>query len=1010
MYRMSRFVVLIFFCLFASSPFLTAQKSLVYDNDNVDYQRAIEYFEKEKFGAAQQHFRKAKGSYDASSLMRSYAEYYIALCAIELENQDAEYLMMNFIENNPENIKSDEARFHLGRHYYRNRSYRRAAGWFASARPGMLPPELRDEHYFRKGYSFFMNDVYDEASRAFYEIKDGRSEFSVPATYYYSHIAYTENNLETALSGFLDIQDDETFFSLVPYYITQIYYLQRRYEDVIRESPQLLEVATSGRVPEIARIIGESYYRLTRYEDAVKYLEIHMEKSTSVSRDDRYQLGYAYYNLGLYDKSAEQLERVGRPEDELHQNALYHLADCYIRLDEKSKARLAFESAARMDHNSNIQEDALFNYSVLTYELAFAPFNEAINGFNRFIELYPDSERIDEAYNYLVMAYMNTRNYGQALASLEKITRKTTDIQQAYQRVAFYRGLELFNDLRFAGALEMFDLSLQYSQFNPSIAAQSYYWSGEAQYRLENFDGAIRNYSRFLLSPGAFELEEYKTCHYNMGYAYFKQKDYSNAQSWFRRYLNLEGTSDTRMGADALNRIGDSYFSMGRYRDALQFYNRAVAAGRMHVDYALFQSAICNGLLGNIQDKISKLYELTEEHTNSSYMPDALYELGRSHLDQQSPDRALNYYNRILNEFPESDLARTALLQIGLVNYNYDRNTDALEHYKRVIDEYPGSAEARSALTGIRNIYIDMNDVESYFEYAEKLGDFADITVSEKDSLTYLAAENTYMSGDCEAAVERLGSYLDEFSNGIFVVNAHFYKADCHHMRGEYEKALESYNYVTGRHRTEFTEQALSAAAALYFHLRDYSSALDNYIRLEELAGDRKTVLEARKGRMRCHFELDNSMQAFEAANEVAATEGVAEETLREANFIAAKSLLTLGKNSEALERFRKTATEVSSREGAESKYRIAELYFNMGEIENAEEEINDFVSMSTPHQYWMANAFILLADIYIEKEDHFQARHTLQSVIDNYDITDDGIVERAEKRLEKIDENENIL
>lgn len=1010
MYRISRFAILFFLCLFVSSPFLAAQKSLVYDNDNVHYRRATEYFEKEKFGTAQQHFRKAAESYDASSLMRSYAEYYIAFCAIELENQDAEYLMTNFIENNPENIKSDEARFYLGRYYYRNRSYRRAAGWFASARLIMLPPELRDEYYFRMGYSFFMSDQYDEASRAFYEIKDGRSEFSAPATYYYSHIAYTEKNLETALSGFLVLKDDETFSSLVPYYITQIYYMQRRYEDVIRESPQLLEVATSGRVPEIARIIGESYYRLNQYENAVKYLEIHMEKASSVSRGDRYQLGYAYYNLGLYDKAAEQLERVGRPEDELHQNALYHLADCYINLDEKDKARIAFESAARMEHNSNIREDALFNYSVLTYELAFAPFNEAINGFNRFIELYPDSERIDEAYNYLVMAYMNTRNYRQALASLEKIARKTTEIQQAYQRVAFYRGLELFNDLRFAEALDMFDLSLQYSQFNPSIAAQSYYWSGEAQYRLENFEGAIRNYSRFLLSPGAFELEEYRTCHYNMGYAYFKQKDYSNAQSWFRRYLNLDGTSDTRMGADALNRIGDSYFSMGRYRDALQFYNRAAGSGRMHADYALFQSAVCNGLLGNIQDKISTLYDLTEKHPGSSYLPDALYELGRSHLDLQSPDRALNYYNRILNEFPESDLARTALLQTGLVHYNYDRNRDALEHYKRVIDEYPGSAEARSALTGIRNIYIDLNDVESYFEYAEKLGDFADITVSEKDSLTYLAAENIYMSGDCEVAVERLAGYLEEFSNGIFAINAHFYKADCHHMRGEYEKALESYNYVTGRHRTEFTEQALSAASELYFHLNDYSSALENYIRLEELAGDRRTVVEAKKGIMRCHYELENSMEAFEAANEAARTEGLAEENLREANFIAAKSLLDLGKNSEALDWFKKTANEVSSREGAESKYRVAELYFIMGDIENAREEINDFISMSTPHHYWMANAFILLADIYIEEDDYFQARHTLQSVIDNYDIPDDGIVQRAEKRLEKINENENIL
>jgi hypothetical protein len=48
---------------------------------------------------------------------------------------------------------------------------------------------------------------------------------------------------------------------------------------------------------------------------------------------------------------------------------------------------MAFSAAARTDFDRTIQEDALFNYSLLTFEIAYSPFNEAINGFNRFIEL-----------------------------------------------------------------------------------------------------------------------------------------------------------------------------------------------------------------------------------------------------------------------------------------------------------------------------------------------------------------------------------------------------------------------------------------------------------------------------------------------------------------------------------------------------------------------------------------------------------------------------------------------
>jgi hypothetical protein len=52
--------------------------------------------------------------------------------------------------------------------------------------------------------------------------------------------------------------------------------------------------------------------------------------------------------------------------------------------------------------------------------------------------------------------------------------------------------------------------------------------------------------------------------------------------------------------------------------------------------------------------------------------------------------------------------------------------------------------------------------------------------------------------------------------------------------------------------------------------------------------------------------------------------------------------------------------------------------------------------------------AFILLSDIYVEREDFFQARATLQSVIDN--VTDAGLVSLAEQKMIELDEAESAL
>jgi TolA-binding protein len=978
-----------------------SQKTILADNEDSEYRTGMELFLKSKYGAAQKHFDLAVEGYgNSKTVLKSNAVYYAAVCAIELFNSDAEQRMVRFLSDYPESQHANHGKFYLAKNFYRNRSYRKAIEWFEAVNRSELEWTDQEELFFQLGYSYFMRNETDKASTMFYAIKDRDGRYASPATYYYAHIAYSNNHLETALQGFLKLTDDETFAPLAPYYIVQIYYLQRKYEQVIAMGPVLLQTATSRRVPEINRLIGESHYRLRNYGDAIPYFENYMEKAVNISRDDRYQLAYSYYRMGKYDKAAPLFERVVGREDLLTQNASYHLADCYLKNGDKQKARVAFANASRLDFDEAIKEDALFNYSVMTYELSYTPFNEAISGFNQFIESYPNSRRIDEAYTYLVNAYLNTRNYRDALLSLNKIRNKTPEIRKAYQRVAFYRGLELYSNLRFEDAVDMMNLSLQYAQFSPTIAAQSHYWKAEAYYRLEDFDEAITTYNRFLLTQGAFELDEYSMAHYNLGYTYFKKKDYANAMSWFRKYINLTREASTRLVGDALNRIGDCFFITSDYASAIEYYDRAVKNGKSDVDYAYFQKGFSLGLQNKQSEKIQVLTSLIREYPNSMYMPDALYELGRTYLSTDSPEQAFAQYKRVADQYPTSNAMRGALLQMGLIHYNRNQNKEALELYKKIVAQYPGTSEARSALAGIRNVYVDLNDVDGYLAYTKTLGDFANVTVSEQDSLTYISAENVYMSGDCQSAKEHFRRYIERFGTGSFILNAHYYKADCHYRMEEFHEALESFMVVTNRPKNMFTEQSLLSAAQINYRLGNYMAALDNYVKLEINADLRPNQMEARIGQMRTNYYLQNHEATINSVKKVLETDKIPAEIVREANFYHAKSFLALGQLDNALEAFRKVAVEVISKEGAESKFRIAEIYLRKNLDKRAEEEVYSLVSMNTPHQYWMASAFILLADIYTKTGDDFQAQHTLQSVLDNYDLVDDGIIETAQRKL----------
>jgi TolA-binding protein len=129
------------------------------------------------------------------------------------------------------------------------------------------------------------------------------------------------------------------------------------------------------------------------------------------------------------------------------------------------------------------------------------------------------------------------------------------------------------------------------------------------------------------------------------------------------------------------------------------------------------------------------------------------------------------------------------------------------------------------------------------------------------------------------------------------------------------------------------------------------------------------------------------------------------EELVREATFMNAKANYSLNKFDEALADFRKVAKEVTSVEGAESKYRVAEILFRKDKITESEEVVTQFIDQNTPHQYWMARIFLLLTDISIKKGDKLQARATLQSLKDYYSVEDDGILDEVRAKQELLDE-----
>ena len=254
--------VLIFFFLGLLGYPIYSQISFTAREINSEFDRGMEFFNKEKYPAAIKYFDSfLKNGTSENLSQRSDAEYFSSTAALKLFNPDGEYRMLMFISKHPESARMNDAKLALGDYFYQNKNYKKSITYYGSVNRIDLPAEKLPEYYFRYGYSNFVKGDPKKAQMLFSEIKDIDTDYTPPALYYYSHIAYDLKMYQTALDGFKRLKNDETFGSVVPFYIVQILYLQKDYDGILSTAPDLLKSAGKIRSIELYRFIGDAWYK-----------------------------------------------------------------------------------------------------------------------------------------------------------------------------------------------------------------------------------------------------------------------------------------------------------------------------------------------------------------------------------------------------------------------------------------------------------------------------------------------------------------------------------------------------------------------------------------------------------------------------------------------------------------------------------------------------------------------------------------------------------------------------
>ena len=75
-----------------------------------------------------------------------------------------------------------------------------------------------------------------------------------------------------------------------------------------------------------------------------------------------------------------------------------------------------------------------------------------------------------------------------------------------------------------------------------------------------------------------------------------------------------------------------------------------------------------------------------------------------------------------------------------------------------------------------------------------------------------------------------------------------------------------------------------------------------------------------------------------------------------------------------------------SGENGAEAKFSLALIQYTLKNYKTSKDKCFEVINAVPSYNYWIGKSFILLADNYIALGDTFQAKHTLKSIVENYE------------------------
>ncbi|MDP2982002.1 MAG: tetratricopeptide repeat protein [Candidatus Latescibacter sp.] len=495
-----------------------------------------------------------------------------------------------------------------------------------------------------------------------------------------------------------------------------------------------------------------------------------------------YQSGNSYFQMAKDQKSSETTAKTDSDKEKAKKLALEYVqkaSDYFTKTQDRSKV----DELRAQSQNRVIETWYLIN-----------DHERVIQEGNKLIQNYPNSSYVLNAMYNIGWAYYDTKKYDQ---SIDAFTRLLTRFPSGNlpDRALFQVGEAYFDQKKFAEAIPYYQRLVDKMRIN------------------EMTDQEIQKIQRQKLAGLADQtaLDLAAKAQLKIGASYAEVGDFKQAEAAYKRVAVLF-RFDKNLISEAYRRLADMYFAKGdlessiqAYRDAIDEVNDKIFQAKMQVEIAkrYFDNFIFDKSLTEFTNYINIYNDVAlragfDLDKAFYYQARSFYENGstllrkkETQLGQDSIAQSIKTYERILKDYPESDLKAVVYYNLGLAY----QKTGTPEFIQKAIDEY--------------NLLM-----KEFPETPYRLGCYYQTAVGLQEMKKFDEAIGLYTK------------IIQEFPKDEYIHNAWFQLARCYKDAGRENEAVDPFLKVSRKDKTLFTTARLFAAQTLIKESK-FQEALD---------------------------------------------------------------------------------------------------------------------------------------------------------------------------------------